>query len=54
MEEQLEAIAEADPEVLAAGFEAAALAGHPVGPWRAVAADPARWLRAYPVALRRA
>lgn len=52
--EQLEAVVEVDPEVLVAGIEAAASAGHPVAPWRPVTADPARWLRAYATALRRA
>lgn len=54
MDEQLDAVVEVDPAVLAAGVDAAARAGHPVGPWRSVAADPARWLRAYVIALRRA
>jgi DNA-binding transcriptional ArsR family regulator len=54
MAEQLERIATIDPDRLAAGIEAAERAGHPVGPWRAVADDPARWLRAYTAALQRA
>jgi DNA-binding transcriptional ArsR family regulator len=54
LEEQLEAVAAVDPEALALGIRAAARAGHPVGPWRPVASDPARWLRAYSQALRRA
>lgn len=54
MAEQLEAVAEVDPQALARGIEAAHSAGHPAAPWRAVARDPARWLRAYVHALRRA
>jgi DNA-binding transcriptional ArsR family regulator len=54
MREQLERVAALDPQQLAAGIDAAARAGHPVGPWRLVARDPARWLRAYTVAVQRA
>jgi DNA-binding transcriptional ArsR family regulator len=49
----LEAVAAVDPGALAAGIDAAERAGHPAAPWRAVARDPARWLRAYVEALRR-
>jgi DNA-binding transcriptional ArsR family regulator len=52
--EQLDQVVEVDPHVLAAGVEAAARAGHPVGPWRTVADDPTRWLRAYVTAMQRA
>lgn len=54
MAEQLDAVVAVDPGTFTAGVEAAERAGHPVGPWRAVANDPARWLKAYVVALRRA
>ncbi|MBE2315786.1 winged helix-turn-helix transcriptional regulator [Solirubrobacter sp. CPCC 204708] len=54
MTDQLEAVIAVDPDVFTAGVEAAERAGHPVGPWRAAAADPGRWLRAYAVAVRRA
>jgi DNA-binding transcriptional ArsR family regulator len=54
MAEHLEAVAAVDPDVLASNIEAALRAGHAAGPWRPVAADPARWLRTYVTALRRA
>ena len=54
MAEHLEAVAAVDPDRLAGNIEAAIRAGHAAGPWRPVAADPARWLRTYVTALRRA
>ena len=54
IDEALDAVLAVDADVLAAGFDAAAAAGHPTAPWRAVAREPARWLRAYADALRRA
>ena len=50
----LDAVAALAPHELAARIDTAQRAGHPIGPWRAVARDPARWLRAYVDALRRA
>jgi DNA-binding transcriptional ArsR family regulator len=52
--EQVEAVAALDPGALAEAVDTAVRAGHPAGPWRRVAAEPARWLRAYTEALRRA
>ena len=54
MAEHLDAVAAVDPDELAGNIEAALRAGHAAGPWRRVAADPARWLRTYVTALRRA
>lgn len=54
IEEELESVVAIDPEALARNIERAADAGHPAGPWRPVARDPARWLRSYAQALRRA
>ena len=54
MGEALEAVAEIDPQTLAAAIAAADRAGHPASPWQPVAADPAGWLRAYVHAVRRA
>ena len=54
MAEHLDAVAAVDPAVLAGNIETALAAGHAAGPWRPVAADPARWLRTYVTALRRA
>ena len=54
LDEELERVAAIDPGALATSIEAAARAGHPAGPWRPVAREPARWLRAYADALRRA
>src|SRR5829696_2228455 len=54
MEQELEALAAIDPGALARSIQAASDAGHPVAQWRPVARDPARWLRAYAEALRRA
>lgn len=53
-DDALDAVALVEPDELAARIDVAQRAGHPVGPWRAVARDPARWLRAYVDALRRA
>lgn len=52
--EALEAVAAVDPGKLAKSIDAASRAGHPAAPWRLVAHDPARWLRSYAEALRRA
>ena len=54
LDEHLEAVAAVDPAALARSVEVALRAGHAAGPWRPVAADPARWLRTYVTALRRA
>jgi DNA-binding transcriptional ArsR family regulator len=54
LDEHLDAVAAVEPEQLAHNIDAALSAGHPAGPWRGVAADPARWLRTYVSALRRA
>jgi DNA-binding transcriptional ArsR family regulator len=54
LEEQLEAVAEVDPDVLAGGIVAAGRAGHPTGPFEPVGRDPAPWLRHYVTAVRRA
>ena len=53
-DDHLDAVVAVDPVAFAEGVDAAAQAGHPVGPWRAVAAAPEGWLRAYAQALRRA
>jgi DNA-binding transcriptional ArsR family regulator len=53
-EEALDAVLAVDPGELVRGVDAASAAGHPTGPWRAVARDPVRWLRSYADALRRA
>ena len=54
LEEELEAILAVEPDELSRSIGLAAQAGHPVGPWRLVAREPARWLRSYAEALRRA
>jgi hypothetical protein len=54
LEDQLELVAEVDPDVLAEGIVVAARAGHPTGPFEHVTRDPALWLRLYVQAVRRA
>ena len=54
LSEQLDAVAEIDPAALVAAIAAADRAGHAASPWQPVAADPARWLRHYVQAVRRA
>jgi DNA-binding transcriptional ArsR family regulator len=54
LEEQLEVVAEVDPDALARGIVAAGRAGHPTGPFEQVAREPALWLRHYIQAIRRA
>lgn len=54
IDEELEAVLAIDPDGLSRSIDTAARAGHPAYPWRPVAHDPARWLRSYAEALRRA
>lgn len=50
-DEGLDAVRAVDPDTFAQGIVEATNAGHPTGPWRQVADDPARWLAAYNDAL---
>jgi DNA-binding transcriptional ArsR family regulator len=54
LENQLELVAEVDPEVLAEGIVVAGRAGHPTAPFEHVAREPALWLHHYIQAVRRA
>jgi DNA-binding transcriptional ArsR family regulator len=54
LEDQLELVAEVDPNVLVEGILVARRAGHPTAPFEHVVREPALWLRHYIQAVRRA